>query len=172
MATYTYEQVRGVVQDGDVIFIEGLWKKPSNALIMFFTNSRFHHVGIACWVGTGNNRRCLLIEAHGRTKRRIILLSYYSDHNMVVIPGPLPWDVVQNTAFERIAHEGYGYLDAVYIGLREACLRYFGIKLPTYDFPMEVCSEFVAKVYQLEDTNISPQALYEQLIIRETERGV
>lgn len=166
MELLSYNEARELIQDGDIVFFEGDKTSPVHFSIMTFTESRFFHVSIAFWVGRGENKRCLLVEAHGNSRRRIVPLSFYEHHRMVIVKPPLPWDTVEDEAFKRIGKEKYGYGTALYIGIREIFLKYFDIKLPVGDFPREVCSEYVAKVYRLPETMISPQRLYEMLVIK------
>lgn len=171
MRFISYEQARPLIADGDIIFFEGDRSKLAQAIIMFFTKSKVYHTGIAFWIGEGENRRCMLVEAHGQSKRRIVSLSLYEDCGMIVMPAPAPWTEVQGKAFSKVAKRKYGYLEAFYIGLRETLLKYFDIKIPAMDLPAEVCSEFVAKVYDMEPANISPQLLYEYLLLDYKEKG-
>jgi hypothetical protein len=171
MTTLTYEQAREVIQDGDVVFFEGSWHAITNAAIMYFTRSRFYHVGVAFWVGSGDNKRCLIVEAHGLSRRRIVMLNYYANYKMVVVPSTIPWNIAQDEAFKRLGKERYGKLEALYIGIREYLLKYHNVNIPARNFGGEVCSEFVAKVCQFSDTNISPQMLYELLTLDRKEKG-
>lgn len=171
MKLLPYDKAREVIQDGDIIFFKGKRKYWLHTLIMTSTHSNLFHVGIAFWVGEGENRRCLLVEAHGSTPRRIVTLSFYEEYEMVVVTPPIQWKEASTAAFQKIGTAKYGYLSAFYIGLRDIMLRYFDYKLPARDFPREVCSEFVAKVYQFVDPIISPQRLYDILMMDQKERG-
>jgi len=73
-------------------------------------------------------------------------------------------------ALERLGKEKYGWLEAIYIGIRERLQKY--IVLPQTNFSGEICSEFVAKVFDLSQVHISPGKLYNVLIETNSELKV
>jgi len=162
MESLTYDQARNIIQDGDVVFFQGIysWKHPIDSLIMFVTGSPFVHCNIAFWVEVGGQKRLMAVEAQGATKRRIVNESFYNDKNMVVIAAPVAWDTIANAALEKVAVTKYGYLAAIYAGIRDLSVRTLGVRLPNTNPPGEICSEFVAKLVGLEDADISPGDLY------------
>jgi hypothetical protein len=163
MQFHRYEDVRDSIEDGDIVFIKGSWKIPTHAIIMFATRSRLYHVGIAFWMETKTGRRLFMLEAHGKSTRRIINLGYYEKYKMLVMKAPKPWITVEEGALEKLGKVKYGYIEGAYIGLRDMFMNWFGIKLPSFNLPAEVCSSLVATLYGMEDPIVSPQKLYENL---------
>lgn len=170
MAKMTYEEARDLIQDGDIVFIHGTWRKPLQALVMFFTHSKFSHVCMAFKVNTGVTERVMCVEAQGFTKRRILNLSYYGDREVTVLAAPVPWYQIEDRALAKVGIAQYSILGAIYVGIRDYVLKCANISLPTLDIPHEICSEFIAKMVGLEKTEISPQTLYEELLKQTEER--
>lgn len=171
MIALTYEQARNIIRDGDIIFIHGSWRQPLEALIMFFTRSKFSHCCIAFWVQTAGGTRLLCVEAQGGTSRRLLNFSFYADKMVTVIAAPCNWSTVECQALARVGQAPYGWFDAIYVGIREFALKYFNISLPMTQIRHEICSEFCASVYDIHPTEISPQLLYEELIKTSHERN-
>lgn len=170
MSGLSYEEARHLIQNGDVVFFHGSWRNPFQALVMAFTRSNFSHVCIAFRMNVGGVERVMCVEAQGRTRRRILSLSFYSNKKMVVVASPKKWEDIQHKTFERVGIAKYSMLSAVYVGIREYLLKTLNIKLPISDLPHEICSEFVANVLGMEDVEISPQLLYEELMKSTHER--
>ncbi len=164
MFPLTYQEARPYIEDGDIVFIHGSWKSPINAIIMWFTKSSFSHVCIAFKMKTGNVERLMCVEAQGSTRRRILTLSFYDERKVTVIKALKPWTEIQDKALERVGVAKYNLLAATYIGIREYVLKTFGYTLPSLQLRHEICSEFVAEVLGLSETEISPQVLYEELM--------
>lgn len=159
-----YTEARPYIENGDIVFVHGSWKHPIQSLIMLFTASEFSHVCIAFKINTGTEERLMCVESQGNTRRRILNLSFYDDRTLTVVKAPKRWEDVQQVALERIGDEKYNFIAAAYIGIRELVSRAFNLHLPSLNLPHEICSEFVASVYGLEETEISPQLLYEELM--------
>ena len=177
MEILTYEQARRYIKDGDIIFTNRKKGWVVGPTIRFVTRAYYTHVGIAFWLRTGNRDRVMMVEAQGGTQRRIVNLSYYQNDPFDVVTPPKPWEEVSDRAIERLHQVPYGWFEAGYVGIREFLLKYFDKKIPYKDLPGEICSEFVAKVYGLQYTHVSPQLLLEQLLnkgqkIRMRVRGV
>lgn len=172
MTKLSYEEARPLIQDGDVVFIHGSWRRPLQALVMLFTGSKFSHVCLAFRVTTGGTERLMCVEAQGKTKRRILNLSFYDDRHLTVLAAPREWSDIQDKALGRVGKASYSFLAAAYVGIREFLHRTLDVKLPSLDLPHEICSEFIAKVVGLPDTDISPQVLYEDLLSYTVERKV
>lgn len=164
MNFHRYEDIRSSIEDGDIVFIKGSWKSLPQALIMFFTRSKFAHVALAFWVETSNSKRLMVVEAHGKSSRRIVNLSHYDGHEMIVMKAVKPWGEMEADALNKVAKVRYGYFEGFYIGLRDVFLNVFGIKLPTWNLPAEVCSSLVARLIGMKDPIVSPQGLYEDLL--------
>lgn len=163
MQVVSYQDYRQVAQDGDIVFVCGSWKSIIQAIIMFFTGSRYVHVFLAFWMTTNNSRRLMVVEAQGGSKRRIISCSFYDDDKLVVIPAPKPWNQVEDVALQRVGIEDYSWITAIYVGLRNFVWNKLHIRLPRARHPSEICSEFVARVYQLPQRDVSPGELLQML---------
>lgn len=161
-----YAKIRNRIKDGDVVFIKNETDFMSK-LIRFATFSKYSHVGIAVWVDIEGERRLMMVEAQGGTRKRIVNMSMYDGCEMDVFRDPKTnWNAIKNSVLDRIGVIEYGWLQAIYIGIREFLLKKWSIQLPSKNFEGMICSEFVAIVYHLDDTNISPQMLYEELMER------
>lgn len=158
-----YEDARMHIKDGDIVFIRDK-AGPLISLIRFFTKSKYSHAGIAFWIETAGKRRLMMVEAQGGAKRRIVNISYYNNTNMDVFDAPKDWNEVGFDALSKLNKVSYGYLEAIYVGVREFLLQYFNIKLPTANLPGEICSEYIANIYSLPEKNVSPNLLFNQLI--------
>lgn len=159
----TYEQVREIAEDGDIVFVHGSWKRPLQAAIMFLTRSEYSHCFIVFWVQTHTGRRLLVVEAQGGTKRRILNASFYENRTLSLVRAPKEWGTVEAAALASVGKKGYGYFDALYVGIRDFLWKALNIRIPSNDFPSEICSEFIARVYDLPQKNVSPQGLLEML---------
>ena len=157
-----YDQARSMISDGDLVFVRGSWSKPLQSLIMWFTNSEYSHVGICFWITINNKQRLMIIEAQGGTTRRILNLSFYQGHNMDLMKAPKPWIDYADDITSKIGLIPYGWLDAIYSGLREKIQKY--IYLPPKNLDSgEICSEMIAKALKLPITELSPQGLFDEL---------
>ncbi len=157
----SYVEVRQQIHDGDIVFINGSsWVAK---IIKFFTKSKFSHVGIAFWCEINNQKRLMIVDAQGGNKRRIVNLSLYANFPMFIIKSPLPWSSYADSALEKLGTVKYSFIEAGYIGFREFLFNSTGIKLPNLHFKGEICSEFVAKLLNLDDVNVSPAALMAKL---------
>lgn len=159
----TYAQYRAVAKDGDVIFLHGTRRAPIQALIMFFTGSVYCHVAIAFWVTINHQRRLMVVENQGGTRRRILSASYYKDRTFDVFRAPVPWHDIADEALSKVGEAKYGYFDAVYVGLREYFWNRWGIRLPAFDYRGEICSEFVARLLKIDPPDMSPGVLSERI---------
>ena len=166
MKSYTYEELRDIVSDGDIVFVHGSWKSLVSALIMWTTKSQFSHVFICFKHQTEKEKqtRWLLVEAQKGTKRRILNMSYYQHRRFSVIKAPQMWRRVEDIALEQVGKAKYSALEAIYAGVIDLMWNVFRIKMPKFNLPTEICSEFVARVYELPEKNVSPQKLWAQLI--------
>ncbi len=158
----SYDDIRSSIQDGDIIFIRGD-RTLGAKLVKFFTRSNYSHVAIAFWANMGNETRLMVVESQGGTKNRIINMSYYSEVDFDVVTSPKSWNSVVDVALARIGILQYSWMEAIYVGLRESLLKYWGIKIPVMSFSGEICSEFVARVYGAAEIHVSPQLLWEEL---------
>ena len=166
MDKVSYESVRDTIKDGDLLFVHGnwTWKHPIQAIIMAATGSSLYHVGICFWMNTADTPRLMMVESHGGSNRRILNASFYDDHKVSVLPAPKPWSKeVCDVALAKVGKEDYGYMDAIYVGFRDFMLQHFSVHLPERHFDDEICSEFVANVYDLPQKAISPKDLWAML---------
>lgn len=165
MITGTYEKCESHIQDGDLVFIlsDGTFV---HSLIEFFTQSPQIHVGVACWVTIHNTKHLLVFDTNGGTRRRVLSLSHFKDHNMDIVAAPVAWEDMVERVVEHLGHREYSWLQAAYIGVLEIIERFFFIRLPSLDFgsESEVCSKFIAEIVQLDQTEVSPAALFKLLM--------
>lgn len=161
-----YEQGRDQIQDGDIVFMA---KRSDiiSKLIDFFTAGSFSHVNIAFWMEVDGIKRLMAVEAQGKTNRRIINMSnyaYFKKAEMYVVTPPKNWTDIDHIALAKLGQVQYSYLEAIWVGLREFLLKRLNIKISEKNFPGQICSEFVAATYGLEDILLSPNALYAELM--------
>jgi hypothetical protein len=174
MTALAYDQARSIIEDGDVVLFQGNLSisHPIDAIIMLVTGSPFVHVNIAFWEDVAGQHMLMAVEAQGGTKRRILNESFYSNKKMVVIKGIKAWSDIAPDALSRVAEQKYSYITAFYAGLRDFCVRIFGWRLPKMNHPGEICSEFVARLQGLPDTDLSPGDLYKALLQVSKEKTV
>jgi len=155
-----YEEARDHIQDGDIIFLRGKRTQLINRIIMYFTSSPYSHVGIAVWMNKDNqqSQRLLMVESQLGTKNRIINLSEYSSYAMDVVPAPIEWRMVRDTALSSLGISKYSVIDAIFVGLREWFHKFFVIPYANLS-DGEICSEFVSRIYNLKPQNVSPGLL-------------
>lgn len=158
----SYEAARNRIRNGDIVFIKDRMGFLGS-IIRFLTRSRYSHVGIAFWMDSGGVSRLMMVEAQGGTNRRIVNLSKYRGINLDVVEAPEDWNIVAEIALAQLSEVPYGYIEAAYVGVVEAMQKYFNITLPRKNFYGEICSEFVARVYNLPEEHVSPQGLMDQL---------
>ena len=163
MEPVSYKVGRSQINDGDIVFMAHRKTIPA-FLIHLFTRSIYSHCNMAFWIDTPAGRRLLAVEAQGGTTRRVLNLSYYENLcDMHVVSPPKDWKtVVAPVALVELGLIKYGYFEALYVGFREFLLKYFGIKIKEERLG-EICSEFIARVNQLPDQQISPQLLMQEL---------
>ena len=161
---YSYDEARGEIKDGDIVFIKNR-KRFWSRIVRFFTRSDYSHVGIAFWasVNGGDSERLMMVEAQGGARRRIVNISYHFGSDLDIVVPPKSWGYVYDTALAKLSEVPYGYFEALYVGMREFLMKYFNIKLPRKNLPGEICSEFIGNVYDLDKRHVSPQILFEHL---------
>lgn len=162
MKAIDYAQARTEICDGDLIFVRG-GKSFWSRVIQKATGSDVFHCGIAFWVRDPRYpSRLFILEAH-QGGRRIISLSSYAQHSMVVIVSPTEWNLVCDVMLDKAGSVPYSLLEFMWIG----ALELFGIRRKVDD-EGEVCSKMVAlycKQGGMEiETDISPAALKTFLI--------
>lgn len=161
--TGRYEDIRPYINSGDIVFVGG--KGFIGRLIMFCTFSKYSHVGIAVNVSTGAGDRLMFAESEIGTKLNLVNLSRYLGYPMSIVPAITPWSLkISQKVFGRINVTGYSIPQAIHSALRDIFLRFFGWNFPkAKDYDGEICSEFIAKVYNLPDSDLSPEALLRYL---------
>jgi len=160
----SYDDARDLIQDGDIVFVA---KKNSimSSIIEFVTKSHFSHCFIVFWVEVAGQKRLMCVESQGGTTRRVLNLSYYKNLDLYVVTPTKPWPTVADVALAKLGKEDYGYLEVAYVGLREFLLTRFNIKLPYLSVGKgQICSEFVASVFDLPEKLVSPQLLFDELM--------
>lgn len=155
-----YDEVRGMADDGDVIFLRVNRKNILSTLVSKFTGSMHTHAAFVFWLGS----RLMLIESTTHGGIRIVLASTYSDREFDIIRAPRNWTEIADRALIRSGTAKYGWFSAMYIGLRDFCSAHFGINLPVdANNHNKACSEFVAEILELDDVDLSPGRLYSVL---------
>lgn len=154
-----YELARNVIQSADIIFVrkKGFFHQK---VISWFTQSDYIHVGIAFWTNIEGASHLMIAEANGGAQRRIVNLSHYKDYQLDIIQAPRPWDEIKDKALERLGQVQYNWIRAGYVGVNELFERTFGFQLPDMEMPGEICTEYVANVYELPYNHLSPAALF------------
>lgn len=159
-----YAEGRDLIEDGDIIFVARKKGIILPALIKFSTKSIFTHCAIAFWLETNGVRRLMAVQQQGGYKRFIMNLSALDKCQLYVVSPTKTWKDVTTTALAKINKVSYGYLEALYVGVREFLMTRFNIRIKERHFTGEICSEFVAEVLQCTDVYISPQILFEELM--------
>jgi hypothetical protein len=162
MKVSSYRTIRPQIEDGDLVFVRNGTTLTSK-VIQVCTRSIYSHVGIAFWTQIASTRRLMVIEAQGGSTRRIISMSFYENAGLDIIKAPRPWEEYADEALESVGQAKYGWMDAFYVGMREGAFKYFNTTLPFRDFSGEICSEFAARMLQLENVHVSPQGLVDEL---------
>lgn len=160
-----YKEARSKISNGDLIFIRGSKTRPIQSLIMWATNSPYTHCAIAFWAIINDNYRLMIVEAQGGTSRRILNMSFYEGRDIDVVSSPRDWEEYAVQATENLGIVKYGWLDAIYAGVRDKLNQYgFAISAKNLNSG-EICSEFIAKCLNLENVNISPEELFKTVIL-------
>lgn len=159
--TYSYEEARAYIANGDVIFFTG-YPTLFAFFIRLLTRSEWYHVGIAFWLEMEGTRRLMILEAN-RKGRSIVPMSKYRGKKMMVCKTQTTWpQMLSGGAIDKVAGVEYGWLDIISLFVFEVILK----KRPP-DFPGEVCSEMVAKLLRRGGipltTMQSPGKLFKEL---------
>lgn len=156
----TYEEIRQRAKDGDIIFLTVNKKDWLSRMTSWFTKSPYTHAAFVFWF----RDRLMVVESTTHGGIRIVQASTYSDRNLDILESGKDWYVLEDKALARSGTAEYGWLSAMYIGLREFLFTHFNVKLPVRkDNRNKACSEFVAEILDLEDVDITPKTLYELL---------
>jgi len=171
MKIYSYEEIRGQIDDGDIIFTRGSWKDPIQALIMSVTDSLLSHACIAFWsyptlTSNPTENRLMVIEIFLGTKGKILPFETFNDRLFCGIKAPKEWSEVKHTALAQVGKRKYSLWQFTHVGLRDYFWNTFKIRLPRFKHSPqgEICSEFIARVYELSDHDVSPQGLWNHLV--------
>ena len=155
-----YDEFRAIVKDGDVFFLTVDKSNPLSRLTAYITKSEYTHAAFAFWY----KDRLLVAESTNHGGSRIGTASHYSNRGFAIVRAPRHWEDIATDALTRSGESGYGWFSAAYIGIRQWMLVNAGIKLPRWtDNKDKACSEYVAEVLGLEDPDISPGELWDQL---------
>lgn len=156
----TYDEIRAIAKDGDIIFLTVNRKNYLSRLTSWFTKSPFTHAAFVFWY----RDRLMIVESTTHGGSRIVQASTYNDRTFDLIPAPRPWAEIAGTALARSGTAEYGWVSASYIGVREFCYTHFDVKLPADKSNRnKACSEFVAEILELSDVDISPAKLHKIL---------
>lgn len=158
-----YDQLRATAQDGDIVFFHINKKDWMSRLTGLVTQSPFSHAAFLFWY----KQRLMIVESTTHQGSRIVTMSTYSDREFELVPAPQPWSEIEDAALKQSGRATYGWLSAIYIGLREWMFTHAHIKLPPDKTNRNLaCSEFVAETLGWTDPDISPGYLYDQLTTR------
>ena len=158
-----YEQLRSQAQDGDIVFFHTNPRDWMSRLTGLVTRSRFSHAAFVFWY----RDRLMIVESTTHQGSRIVTMSTYADREFELIKAPLLWSSIEDQALKQSGRASYGWWSAIYIGIREWLFTHAHIKLPPdRDNRNLACSEFVALTLGLEDPDISPGNLYNQLAVK------
>ena len=159
----THEQVYSQINNGDIMFVANFNHLVAR-LIQFATRSPYSHVAILFWVTTpGGAKRLMVVEAQGGTTLRVQDFDFYSDRPLQIVAAPKDFSSYESVALAHIGEIKYGYIEALYSGVRDFFFDYLNIKLPQKTFKGEICSEFVARVLGLTSTDVTPQDVFNEL---------
>lgn len=156
----TYDEIRAIAKDGDVIFLTVNKKDCLSRLTSWFTRSPYTHAAFVFWY----KERLMIVESTTHGGSRIVQASTYKDRNFDLIPAPCDWNNIAESALARSGTAEYGWISATYIGIREFFLTHYNILLPAnHNNRNKACSEFVAEILQLPDVDVSPKTLHQIL---------
>lgn len=174
MRLMSYESARNEIRNGDIIHVysppfkhwQGL-QGIIHPLIFFFTGSRIYHNVVAVWMTAPSGEfRLMAVESNIKGGKRVVPLSMYAAHRLVVHPLPAQYsfEKMEPKLMARVGKQNYGLTDFLLIGLKE----FFGVN-PKKDFKGQVCSELCAEAWisagaPLLDTLVSPGRLYNDIL--------
>lgn len=159
-----YEEIRNIAKDGDIIFLTVDKKNILSRITSWFTKSPYTHAAFLFWY----KNRLMVSESTTHGGLRIVQASMYSTRNIDIISAPRSWEQIENSALEKIGTTKYGWFSAIYIGLREFMFTHFDVKLPsTTKNRNKACSEYVAEILEMPETDISPKNLYKKLTVQD-----
>jgi len=155
-----YSDLRATAQDGDVFFLHVDKKNILSRLTAFVTKSQVTHAGFLFWY----QGRLLVAESTTHGGSRIATASHYKDREFELVPAPRKWEHIMDKALLRSGEATYGWLSAAYIGVKHWLLTHADIALPQIKGNKDkACSEYVAELLALPDSDVSPQMLYHWL---------
>jgi hypothetical protein len=155
-----YTQLRNIAVDGDIIFLHVNKKDILSRITSYFTKSIYTHAAFLFWY----KHRLMLVESTTHGGIRIVQASVYADREFEVITAPKPWAAIEDRALSKSGTTDYGWFSAFYIGLREFLHTHFDVKIPVLvNNKNKACSEFVAEILDMDDTDVSPGKLHERL---------
>lgn len=158
--TFSYNEVRAMAMDGDIMFLTVNKKDYLSRLTSWFTKSQFTHAAFLFWY----HNRLMVVESTTHGGIRIVQASTYRDRRFGLIAAPQPWCDIEGRALSRSGTAEYGWFSAAYIGFREFMFKNFNVKLPVdKNNRNKACSEFVAEVLKLPDVDVSPGKLFATL---------
>lgn len=155
-----YSEIRAIAKDGDIIFLTYDKNNFLSRTTAFWTKSLFTHVAFVFWYG----ERLLIVESTTHGGLRIVNASEYNNREITLVPAPKPWNEIKEFALQKIGTIEYGWISAIYIGIRDVMFRWFHWKLPELDSNRNLaCSEFVSMCLDYDDIDIPPSVLYSKL---------
>jgi hypothetical protein len=97
----TYEEVRSVAKDGDIVFLTVNRRDYLSRLTSWFTTSPFTHAAFVFWY----NERLLMVESTTHGGIRIVLASTYSDRTWDILPAVKPWATSKQQRWLAVAQQ-------------------------------------------------------------------
>ena len=161
-------ELKETIKDGDIIFFGGGEDNIIHNVIETFTKSKYFHVAIAFWMTTGDFKELMVVEAQGGADRRVVSLQdFYRGDTIAIVKNMVkPW-AEMDECFEKLGEVKYNYVTCAEIGIKDALKKYYGIRVDIGNSPDgEICSEFVARTLGLPDDIVSPQDLFEHLVLK------
>lgn len=160
----TYDEFRKLAQNGDLLFLEvdqnDILSKIGGTIVSWATGSTFSHVAMVFWY----KDRLMLVESAPSSGVRLVNASIYDGRSITRVAAPKSWDSVEASALQKLGVVKYGWTSAIWIGFRDIMFIHFGIKLNQDTTNRNlVCSEFVAEILGLDETDIPPSMLYQIL---------
>ena len=155
-----YETVRAIAKDGDIIFLHVNEEDFLSRVTSWFTKSPYTHAAFVF----SFKERLMVVESTTHGGQRIVNASIYADRKLDLVPAIRPWEEIEEDALSKIGMVKYGWFSAIWLGLRDFCSVHFDWKLPPDKKNRnKACSEFVAEKLGLEDVDLSPRMLYNEL---------
>ena len=163
-----FNVIKDTIKDGDIIFVGGGDDNIIHGVIETFTKSKYFHCAIAFWMTTGDYRELMVVEAQGGADRRVVSLQdFYKGYTIAVVRNTVTSWEDMDACFEKLGEVPYNYITCAAIGIKDALKKYCGVRVNIGNSPEgEICSEFIARTMKLSNDIVSPQDLFETLVLK------